>query len=162
MASTYSGAQPQSRAIEISPRLSFSPLRPERFVTKKIVATACRILSGSSEKLSLGDISIARDWGWAPEYVEAMWLMLQQKEAEDYVVATGETHTLEEFIAEAFDSVGLDWRDRVVLDPSLQRPTEIRIGKGNPAKASIKLGWKANYKMHDVIRMMVEDERKGA
>ena len=93
-----------------------SPLRPERFVTKKIVATACRIARGSLEKLRLGNIAIARDWGWAPEYVEAMWRMLQQPQADDYVIATGQTHTLEEFTATAFACVGLDWREHVVTD----------------------------------------------
>src|SRR6185369_6740571 len=88
-----------------------SPLRPERFVTQKIISSARRIAEGSKEKLSLGNISIARDWGWAPEYVEAMWLILQQDVPEDYVVATGETHTLEEFVTEAFNCVGLDWRE---------------------------------------------------
>ncbi len=135
-----------------------SPLRPERFVTKKIIKTACRIASGSNEKLHLGNISIARDWGWAPEYVEAMWMMLQEPQPEDFVIATGETHHLEEFVAEAFTCVGLNWRDHVVTDPSLYRPTEISIGRGNPAKAEKVLGWKARYKMPDVVRMMMEHE----
>jgi GDPmannose 4,6-dehydratase len=136
-----------------------SPLRPERFVTRKIVTTACRIASGSNEKLHLGNISIARDWGWAPEYVEAMWLMLLQEMPDDFVIATGETHTLEEFVAEAFDCVGLDWHDHVAIDPSLYRPTEISIGRGNPARAEKVLGWKARYRMRDVVRMMTEHER---
>jgi GDPmannose 4,6-dehydratase len=136
-----------------------SPLRPSRFVTKKIVTAAHRIASGSKERLYLGNISIARDWGWAPEYVEAMWLMLQQPSAEDFVIATGETHTLEEFVAAAFSVVGLDWHDHVSADPSLFRPTEIAVGKGNPAKAYRQLGWKANYKMNDVVSLMVEHER---
>lgn len=133
-----------------------SPLRPERFVTQKIVAAACRIARGSKEKLHLGDISVKRDWGWAPEYVEAMYLMLQQEEAYDYTIATGESHSLEEFVATAFSCVGLDWRDHVVTDASLYRPTDIACGRGNPAKAKEKLGWQAQYKMHDVVRMMVE------
>jgi GDPmannose 4,6-dehydratase len=137
-----------------------SPLRPERFVTKKIVSTACRIAAGSGEKLHLGNISIARDWGWAPEYVDAMWRMLQQEKAEDFVIATGETHILEEFIDEVFKNVGLDWRDHVMTDSSLLRPTEITAGMGNPAKAAEHLGWKAKNMMNDVVRMMVEDERK--
>lgn len=136
-----------------------SPLRPERFVTKKIVTTACRIASGSDEKLHLGNISIARDWGWAPEYVEAMWLMMQQDTPDDFVIATGETHSLEEFVAEAFNCVGLDWHNHVITDPSLYRPTEISIGKGSPAKAERVLGWKARYRMRDVVRMMMEHER---
>lgn len=137
-----------------------SPLRPERFVTKKIIATACRIAGGSAEKLTLGNIAIARDWGWAPEYVEAMWRMLQQEEPDDYVIATGETHTLEEFIAAAFTCVGLDWREHVVTDPTLYRPTEIMVGRGNPAKARESLGWKARHAMHDVVGMIIREELK--
>jgi GDPmannose 4,6-dehydratase len=137
-----------------------SPLRPERFVTKKIVAAACRIAAGSRDKLTLGNISIYRDWGWAPEFVEAMWLMLQQEGPDDYVIATGESHSLEEFVAAAFDSVGLDWRAYVVSDPSLYRPTELTAGRGNPEKAEKRLGWKARYMMHDVVRMMVQEEQK--
>ena len=135
-----------------------SPLRPERFVTKKIVAAACRIASGSKEELHLGNVSISRDWGWAPEYVHAMWLMLQQDEPDDYVVATGESHKLEEFVSQAFSCLGLDWQDHVVTDPSLLRPTEIIVGRGNPAKAYDKLGWKAHYTMPDVVKMMVNEE----
>ena len=139
-----------------------SPLRPERFVTKKIVVTACRIAGGSREKLRLGNIAIARDWGWAPEYVEAMWRMLQQEQPDDYVIATGETHTLEEFTAAAFACVGLDWRDYVETDPSLYRPTEIAIGRGNPAKAREFLGWQARNTMHDVVKRMVVEQQKDA
>jgi GDPmannose 4,6-dehydratase len=137
-----------------------SPLRPERFVTKKIVSAACRIASGSTEKLHLGDISISRDWGWAPEYVEAMWLMLQQDKPDDYVIATGESYSLEKFVKVAFECVGLDWRDHVISDPTLYRLTEIMMGKGNPAKAQRQLGWKAKYKMHDVVKKMVQHEQK--
>ena len=96
-----------------------SPLRPERFVTQKIVAAACRIHAGSNEKLFLGDINIQRDWGWAPEYVEAMWQMLQQPQPDDFVIATGESDTLEEFVYHAFSSVGLHWRDHVAYDQNL-------------------------------------------
>lgn len=137
-----------------------SPLRPARFVTKKIIASACQIAAGSGEKLNLGNISISRDWGWAPEYVEAMWLMLQQSEAEDYVIATGETNSLQEFVAEAFNCLGLEWRDYVIINPSLMRPTDISEGKGNPEKAEKKLGWKARYRMRDVVRMMVQEEQE--
>jgi len=131
-----------------------SPLRPERFVTQKIIKAAQRIAAGSTEKLQLGNISIARDWGWAPEYVEAMWLMLQQARPEDYVVATGETHTLQEFVAESFRCFGLDWESHVVTDKSLLRPSEIMVSRANPAKASNQLGWQACSKMKTVIRMM--------
>jgi len=133
-----------------------SPLRPERFVTQKIIRAACRIADGSQEKLHLGNISIARDWGWAPEYVDAMWRVLQQDEPEDYVVATGETNTLEEFVAEAFNCFGLDWHEHVVTDPSLLRPSEIMVSRANPAKAEKRLGWRAEYRMRDVVRMMAD------
>lgn len=133
-----------------------SPLRPERFVTQKIVSAACRIARGSKEKLNLGNISVQRDWGWAPEYVEAMYLMLQQEQPEDFVIATGESHSLQDFVIEAFTCAGLNWQDRVVTDKNLLRPTELALSKGNAAKAKTKLGWEAKYKMHDVVKMMVE------
>jgi GDPmannose 4,6-dehydratase len=136
-----------------------SPLRPERFVTRKIIKSACRIANGSQEKLHLGNISIARDWGWAPEYVEAMWLMLQQDSPVDFVIATGETNSLEEFVAEAFNCLELHWRNHVVTDSSLLRPSEIMVGRGNPELAATKLGWRARLKMRDVIRLMIADER---
>jgi GDPmannose 4,6-dehydratase len=131
-----------------------SPLRPERFVTQKIVAAACRIAKGSGEKLRLGNMQIQRDWGWAPEYVEAMYLMLQQVDASDYVIATGESSLLEDFVSTAFAVVNLDWRKYVVIDDSLLRPTDLAIGKGNPGKAKNILGWEAKHKMKDVIKMM--------
>lgn len=133
-----------------------SPLRPERFVTQKIVVTACRIASGSKEKLILGNIDIQRDWGWAPEYVQAMWLMLQQDEPDDYVIATGETNSLEDFVSAVFSKFGMNWRDHVEHNPDLLRPTDILISKANPAKAKEKLGWQAQHRMTDVARMMVE------
>jgi GDPmannose 4,6-dehydratase len=131
-----------------------SPLRPERFVTQKIIKAAYRIAAGSSEKLHLGNISIARDWGWAPEYVEAMWLMLQQDRADDFVVATGETNTLADFVAAAFVIHGLNWENHVICDQSLLRPSEIMVSCGNAAKACRILGWCARSRMRDVIRMM--------
>lgn len=133
-----------------------SPLRPERFVTQKIVATACRIAQGSNEKLYLGNTSIQRDWGWSPEYVEAMYLMLQQNQGNDYVIATGNSSSLEEFVTAAFTSLDLNWKDHVVIDQALFRPTELSIGKGNPEKAKIQLGWEAKYKMPDVVKMMIQ------
>lgn len=135
-----------------------SPLRPERFVTKKIVSAACRIAKGSKEKAFLGNLSIQRDWGWAPEYVEAMWLMLQQHEPEDFVIATGVTSSLENFAEMAFSSVGLRWEDHVVVNPELFRPTDLTSGKGNPAKAEAIIGWRAKYCVEDVVKMMVEAE----
>ena len=136
-----------------------SPLRPERFVTRKIVAAACRIAAGSGEVLRLGNIDVQRDWGWAPEYVEAMWLMLQQDEPCDFVIATGELHSLAEFVDLSFAEVGLDWRDHVVTDPEFFRPTDLKTGYGDPALAAEKLGWRATYRMADVVRMMVEGEK---
>lgn len=137
-----------------------SPLRPERFVTKKIVASACRVAAGIQEQLRLGNIAIQRDWGWAPEYAEAMWLMLQQEKTEDYVIATGESHSLEEFIETAFSCLRLDWKKYVVLDPTLLRPADITVGKANPTRARDLLGWHAQYRMQDVVRMMVEAEQE--
>ena len=135
-----------------------SPLRAHRFVTRKIVATAARIAAGSREKLHLGNVAIQRDWGWAAEYVKAMWLMLQQETPDDYVIATGESHTLEEFVAAAFAYVDVDWREHVVIDPALLRPTDITLGRANPSRAWTSLGWRATHKMIDVVRMMMEEE----
>jgi GDPmannose 4,6-dehydratase len=137
-----------------------SPLRPERFVTRKIVAAACRIAAGSKEKLRLGNIHVRRDWGWAPEYVDAMWRMLQAKRADDYVIATGETRSLEEFVAAAFGAVGLAWKDHVEVDPSLYRPTDIAANAADPSKAERLLGWRATVKMDEAVKRMVEAERE--
>jgi GDPmannose 4,6-dehydratase len=138
-----------------------SPLRPERFVTRKIVATACRIAKGSGETLTLGNIDIERDWGSAPEYVDAMWRMLQLDQPDDFVIATGETHSLKGFVAAAFEAVGLVAADHVVSDQALYRPTDIMTIKANPGKAKAVLGWQAQKKMPDVVREMVkaEDDR---
>ena len=133
-----------------------SPLRPERFVTQKIVRSACRIAQGNQKKLQLGNIEIQRDWGWAPEYVEAMYLMLQQESPEDFVIATGQTRKLQDFVAAAFDAVDLDWREHTMIDQTLFRPTEIMVGQGDASKAAEKLGWKPKYKMDEVVRMMVQ------
>ncbi len=99
-------------------------------------------------------MEIQRDWGWAPEYVEAMWLMLQQDKPDDYIIGTGETHSLQEFVAEAFNCVGLDWRKYVIVDERLFCPTDIMVGKSNPKKAKEVLGWQTKYKMKDVVRKM--------
>jgi GDPmannose 4,6-dehydratase len=136
-----------------------SPLRAERYVTRKIVAAACRIAAGSREKLRLGNIQISRDWGWAPEYVAVMWRMLQEEIPDDFVIATGETHTLEEFLGLVCSGVNLDWREHVVLDPALMRPSELLVSRSDPRKAQSLLGWKAKFVMKDVIRMMIESER---
>jgi GDPmannose 4,6-dehydratase len=133
-----------------------SPLRPERFVTQKIVAGACRIAAGEEQTLSLGDLSVRRDWGWAPEYVTAMHAMLQPEVPEDFVIATGHTSSLEEFVAEVFGALGLDWRKHVVRDPRLVRPSENLCGRADVSRAAERLGWRARYRMPDVARMMVE------
>lgn len=135
-----------------------SPLRPARFVTKKIVSAACRIAAGSNEKLHLGNMDIQRDWGWAPEYVEAMWLMLQEDQPEDFVIATGKSCKLKEFVAASFAAVGHDWTKHVTSDSSLLRPTDILFGCGDPTKAKKKLGWQAKLTMHDVVQKMIKAE----
>ena len=135
-----------------------SPLRPERFVTRKIVNGACRIAKGDLDGLELGNIEVERDWGWAAEYVEAMWLMLQQDTPEDYIIATGETNKLQDFVSAAFAAVDLDWREHVKSNQGLFRPTDIMTIMANPGKAARKLGWKARYKMRDVANMMVKAE----
>lgn len=139
-----------------------SPLRPERFVTQKVVAAACRIAAGEQDAVTLGDLSVARDWGWAPEYVVAMHRMLTDETPEDYVIATGHTSTLEAFVAEAFAAAGLDWRQHVQFDPSLRRPTEIDCGRGDPSKAAAQLGWQATVRMPEVARRMVAARRGNA
>lgn len=136
-----------------------SPLRGSRFVTKKIISSVCRIAAGSNEKLRLGNVNIERDWGWAPEYVEAMWRMLQQEQADDFVIATGETRRLEDFIAASFSYCGLDWREHVEIDMTLFRPTDLAIGKANPGKALEKLGWKAERRVEDIVALMIQDEQ---
>ncbi|MBL1259508.1 MAG: GDP-mannose 4,6-dehydratase [Thiotrichaceae bacterium] len=133
-----------------------SPLRPERFVTKKIISSACKIAEAGEGVIKLGNMDIKRDWGWAPEYVEAMWLMLQQEEPDDFVIATGETNSLQDFVATAFASVGLDWQNHVESDSALFRPTDLAESKGNPQKALDVLGWQAKYKMRDVVKTMVD------
>jgi GDPmannose 4,6-dehydratase len=135
-----------------------SPMRPKRFVTRKVTAAAARIASGSDETLILGDLSIRRDWGWAPEYVEAMWAMLQQDNAEDFVIATGVSHSLEEFVSEVFSCVGLKWRDHVHSDCALRRPSEIGCGCGDASRAASRLGWIAQTLMPDVAARMVRAE----
>jgi GDPmannose 4,6-dehydratase len=136
-----------------------SPLRPERFVTRKIIAAVCRIATGSKERLSLGRLDIARDWGWSPDFVDAMWRMLQQATPDDYVIATGETHALESFVATAFAQVGLDWRSYVDVDSGLFRPSEIAYSAGNPEKAIKGLGWKAGVAFPELIANLVRAEQ---
>lgn len=133
-----------------------SPLRPTRFVTQKIVQAANRISKGSEEKLMLGRLDISRDWGWAPEYVEAMWRMLQLKKPEDFVIATGETFTLEDFVSHTFGALGLNWRENVIQNHSLFRPTDILLSRADPTKASDVLGWQAQVTMPQVAEKMIQ------
>lgn len=135
-----------------------SPLRPARFVTRKIVIAAVRISRGERSRLTLGNIDIKRDWGWAPEYVDAMWRMLQQPEGSDFVIATGETRTLAEFADAAFKQVGLDWREHTDLSDALRRPSDLAVGLGDASRAREMLGWSADYRMNDVVKAMVEAE----
>ncbi|MGD1253655.1 GDP-mannose 4,6-dehydratase [Mycobacterium seoulense] len=139
-----------------------SPLRPERFVTKKIVAAAVRIAKGERSRLTLGNIRIKRDWGWAPEYVDAMWRTLRQPSGSDFVFATGESHSLEQFAESAFGQVGLDWRDHTDLSEELRRPSDLAESFGNASRAREVLGWSPAYRMRDVVKAMVEAEMAGA
>lgn len=135
-----------------------SPLRPERFVTRKIVTAAAAIARGTRTRLTLGNLQIRRDWGWAPEYVDAMWRMLQRSEPDDYVIATGESRALEDFVAAAFARVGLDWREHVDFSAALLRPTDVGESFGRPDKARVALGWAAAVKMDEVVARMVDAE----
>ncbi len=135
-----------------------STLRPERYVTQKIIKSVKNIVDGKQEKIELGRLDIARDWGWAPEYVEAMWLMLQQDAPEDYVIATGSTYSLEEFVAEAFNIFNMDWEKYVVVNDEFKRPTDIASSQANPIKAQLQLGWKARTSMIGVIRNMMNEK----
>ena len=135
-----------------------SPMRPRRFVTRKIVAAAVDIANRRAERLALGDLSIVRDWGWAEEYVAAMWLMLQQSRPADYVIATGRPHALRDFVAAAFECVGLDWENHVDFDPALSRPSDVAFSVGRPERAARDLGWTAQATMHEVVRRLVEAE----
>lgn len=133
-----------------------SPLRPKRFVTQKIVHAAHRIAQGSNERLTLGRLDISRDWGWAPEYVVPMWRMLQQDKPGDFVVATGESNRLEDFVAAAFGHFGLDWRAHVETSPALYRPDDILHSAGDPSATFAALGWRAQHRMGDVVAMMCD------
>ncbi|RMG13094.1 MAG: GDP-mannose 4,6-dehydratase [Planctomycetota bacterium] len=138
-----------------------SPLRPARFVTRKIVKAACRIAAGDPEPLRLGNLAVRRDWGWAPEYVEAMWRMLQRPEPEDFVVATGKTCSLEDFVREVFAAAGLDWREHVLRDPELLRPLDVAVSRASPRRARERLGWEARCTMPEVARRLLHAERTG-
>jgi GDPmannose 4,6-dehydratase len=135
-----------------------SPRRGFEFVTRKITAGVARILAGKSDKMPLGNLEAKRDWGHAREYVEAMWLMLQQPEPDDYVVATGETHSVREFVDLAFSHAGLDYRRYVVSDPDLFRPAEVNLLLGDSSHARTKLGWNCQVRFEDLVREMVEED----
>ena len=135
-----------------------SPLRPARYVTQKIVRGVVEIATGRAGTIELGMLNIARDWGWAPEYVDAAARMLDRETPEDFVIATGETNTLEDFVAAAFACVGRNWRDHVVANPALHRPIDILYSSGNPSKAARLLGWKAEKKMTDIVGLLVDAE----
>lgn len=133
-----------------------SPRRGETFVTKKITHAIAKILKKEQDKLYLGNLDAKRDWGYAKDYVEAMWLMLQQEKADDYVIATGETHSVKEFLDEAFGLVGLDWKKYVEIDPRYYRPAEVDLLLGDPTKAKEKLGWKPKTTFKELVKIMLE------
>src|SRR3989338_2045256 len=137
-----------------------SPRRGETFVTRKITMALARIKYGLQKKLFLGNLDAKRDWGFAGDFVEAMWLMLQQKKPNDYVIATGETHSVREFLQEAFSYAKMDWRKYVRIDQRYFRPTEVDCLIGNSAKARRKLGWKPRVKFKELVRMMVDADMK--
>jgi GDPmannose 4,6-dehydratase len=137
-----------------------SPRRGESFVTRKITLAAARIRQGLQQTLTLGNLDAKRDWGYAPEYVEAMWRMLQRDEPEDFVIATGETHSVQEFIEEAFSIAGLDWRRHVVTDDSYRRPAEVDLLVGDASKAKAELAWEATTHFEALVKLMVEADMK--
>jgi len=135
-----------------------SPLRPERFVTQKIVRAACRVADGVRDKLALGNIEIERDWGWAEEYVDAMWRILQQEKPEDYIIATGTSCKLREFVAAVFETLNLNWEEHVIHNEALLRPSDIMQSRAQPAKAEKLLNWKAETTYQDVALKLVSAE----
>jgi GDPmannose 4,6-dehydratase len=137
-----------------------SPLRPHRFVTRKIIHAAAQLAMGLETRLSLGNLDVERDWGWAPEYVDGIAMMLERPSPEDCIIATGQSHTLSDFAKTAFEMIGKDWRDHVTTDQTLMRPTDILHNKVDPSKAAACLGWRARCFMKDVVGMMLEAELK--
>jgi GDPmannose 4,6-dehydratase len=137
-----------------------SPRRGETFVTRKITRALAQIKAGLQEKLYLGNLDAKRDWGYAKEYVEAMWLMLQQDKADDYVIATNETHSIREFLDVAFDHAGMDWKKYVEIDERYYRPTEVDLLIGDPSKAKRQLGWEPKTKFVDLVKLMVDADIK--
>ena len=137
-----------------------SPRRGETFVTRKITRAVARIKYGMEEMLYLGNLDAKRDWGYAGDYVKAMWLMLQQEKPDDFVIATGESHSVKEFVVEAFAYAGLDWKKHVVIDPKYFRPTEVDFLQGDATKAEKKLGWRPEIRFKDLVKMMVDADIK--
>jgi len=135
-----------------------SPRRGREFVTRKVTDGVARIKLGLAKELRLGNLDAKRDWGFAGDYVRAMWLMLQQDKPDDYVIATGETHTVEKLVDTAFSAVGLDWKKYVVIDPALVRPAEVDLLIGDPAKAKKELGWEPQVGFDQLVKMMVESD----
>jgi GDPmannose 4,6-dehydratase len=136
-----------------------SYFRPARFVTQKIIKTALRIERGSGEKLELGNLDIHRDWGWAPDYVKAMWLMLQQDNAEDYIVASGVTNSLRDFVKKTFEYLNMDAEEHVISNKSFFRPSDISFSLGDPRLAQAKLGWKTDVILDEIISRMIDFEK---
>jgi len=139
-----------------------SPRRGQEFVTRKIARSAAMIKLGKEKELRLGNLESQRDWGYAPDYVRGMWSMLQKDTADDYVLATGRTHTVERFVELAFETVGLDFRQYVVQDPQFMRPADVDLLVGNPDKAKARLGWEATTSFEELVKLMVEGELKAA
>ena len=137
-----------------------SPRRGETFVTRKVTRAVSRIVAGKQKKLYMGNLDSKRDWGYAKDYVQAMWLMLQQQEADDYVVATGETHSIREFLELAFGYVNLNWQEYVEFDERYLRPSEVDLLIGDPAKAKQKLGWQPTVSFEQLVNLMVEADLK--
>jgi len=137
-----------------------SPRRGETFVTRKITRALARILKGTQKELFLGNLDAKRDWGYAKDYVEAMWMMLQKPTGDDYVIATGETHSIKEFLDLAFGAVGRDWKDYVRKDPRYFRPTEVDLLIGDPTKAKKELGWTPKCSFPELVRLMVIEDLK--
>ncbi|MEB3274660.1 MAG: GDP-mannose 4,6-dehydratase [Prochlorothrix sp.] len=135
-----------------------SPRRGETFVTRKITRAIARILAGQQDKLYMGNLDSKRDWGYAKDYVRAMWLMLQQDQPDDYVVATGETHSVQEFLEMAFGAVNLNWKDYVEFDPRYLRPAEVDLLIGDPTKAKTQLGWEPEVSFQDLVTLMVSSD----
>jgi len=166
--SPYAAAKAAARGLVSAYRLSYglrvctgilfnheSSLREQRFVTRKIVDGARAIAEGQGKPLRLGNLEIRRDWGWAPEYVEAMWLMLQRATPKDYIIATGRSVSLQYFVELAFAHFGLDWREHVVSDEAFFRPSDIASVEADPSKIQQELGWKAIYEIEDVVEKMI-------